>query len=263
MNNNSTEQLLKGDKSKNNKIQNKYKYTKDKIKKICNMLSHENYMFRADMVIKSIDSYLHNEKSLKRILYSEISGYIFSLDIDGLATFASNIDTLKDYALKPNSDITEDCIIFIIKLYDHCQLAFHQVENTRELFDENVEVVKEKIQVDIKEIEKEYITILGIFAAIVLAFVSGLVFSNSILKYMSNVSIFRLIIVIDLLAVVLVTTIYLLIKFIMDINSIYSFYINIKWLYIIAIIIAFLDVIAWGISANKIAASILQFMPWR
>ena len=110
--------------------------------------------------------------------------------------------------------------------------------NTQELFDENVESVKERLQVDVKKIEREYITILGIFASIVLAFVGGLTFSNSILRYISSVSIFRLVFVIDLLAVVLITGIYLLLQFIMRINENDEFCVRIRWLYIVTAMIA-------------------------
>ena len=103
---------------------------------------------------------------------------------------------------------------------------------------------------------------MGIFASIVVAFVGGLTFSNSILRYISNISIFRLVLVIDLLGVVLITTIYLLLQFIMHINEIYFFGFNIKWLYIVTAVIAFLDVVAWGINANRIADFVQDFLPW-
>jgi len=69
------------------------------------------------------------------------------------------------------------------------------------------------------ELQKEYVTILGIFAAIVLAFVGGMAFSTSVLKSMGDVSPYRLALVIDGLAFVLTNVIYLLQSFIYDINS--------------------------------------------
>lgn len=259
-----TERLLKGSKSvkKQNKAVTDYKYSKNKIKKICTSLSYDSYMFKPKILINVIEQYLNSEKGVNRILYSEISNYIFSLDYNEIATFSSNIGTLMDYALQNGDTISEECIDFVIKLYDHCQLALYQVENTRELFDENIETVKERLQVDVHEMEKEYITILGIFASIVLAFVGGLVFSNSILRYISSVSIFRLILVIDLLGVVLITIIYLLMQFIISINDGCFFGFEIKWLYIIAIAIAVLDIVAWGASANRIAGFLKFFIPW-
>ena len=43
--------------------------------------------------------------------------------------------------------------------------------------------------------QKDYITILGIFAAIILAFVSGLVFSNSVLQNIDKASIYKLLLI--------------------------------------------------------------------
>lgn len=239
-----------------------YKYSKDKIRKICNSLSYDGCDFKPQKVVEIIEAYVNSDRKLKRILYSEISNYIFALDYSEVATFSSNVAALKDFILSNAETLQEDVIDFVIRLYDHCQLALYQVENTQGLFDENVENVKERLQVDVKKMEREYITILGIFASIVLAFVGGLTFSNSILQYISSISIFRLVLVIDLLGVVLITIIYLLLQFIIHINESYFVDFEIKWLYIAAVAIAFLDILAWGISANRIADFVRGFMPW-
>lgn len=63
-------------------------------------------------------------------------------------------------------------------------MALHQIENVNNIFANSIGEAKENLQKQIKGVEKEYITILGIFAAIVLAFVGGITFSNSVLaKY--------------------------------------------------------------------------------
>lgn len=261
------ERLLRGSGNANAAKQNKlifnYRYSKDKVKKICIALSLDSATFQPKKVVDNIKSYLHSDKKLKRIFYSEISNYVFSLHYNEIATFSSNIDILMDYVLKQHeSEVEEEVLDFVIRLYDHCQLAFYQRENTQELFDENVESVKERLQVDVKKIEREYIAILGIFAAIVLAFVGGLTFSNSILRYISSVSIFRLVLVIDLLGVVLITIIYLLLQFIMCINENNSFRFRIQWLYIVTAAIALLDVMAWVLNANRVADFVQTFLPW-
>lgn len=261
------ERLLRGsgnaNVAKQNRLLYNYRYSKDKIKKICRALSLDSITFQPKKVVDNIKTYLHSDKKLKRIFYSEISNYVFSLNYNEIATFSSNIDTLLDYVLKNEPEVEEEVLDFIIRLYDHCQLAFYQQENTQELFDENVESVKERLQVDVKKIEREYITILGIFASIVLAFVGGFTFSNSILRYISSVSIFRLVFVIDLLAVVLITVIYLLLQFIMRINENDDFCFHIRWLYFVTAVIASLDVVAWVLNANRIAGYVQTFLPWR
>ncbi len=62
--------------------------------------------------------------------------------------------------------------------------------------------------------QKEYIAILGIFAAVVLAFTGGITFSTSVLQNMHQASIYRVLSVVVLLGFVLVNTLFILFKFI-------------------------------------------------
>ena len=99
------ERLLRGssnaDSVKRSKSISDYKYSKDKIKKICSSLSYDSSVFKPEKVVDIIVAYINNDRKLKRILYSEISNYIFSLKYSEIAAFSSNIGTLRDYALKP------------------------------------------------------------------------------------------------------------------------------------------------------------------
>lgn len=61
------------------------------------------------------------------------------------------------------------------------QLATYQTEIITELLVPKIEEAKIGIHKEISGIEKEYISILGIFASIVLAFVGGITFSSSVL----------------------------------------------------------------------------------
>lgn len=67
--------------------------------------------------------------------------------------------------------------------------------------------------------EKEYISILGIFAAIVLAFVGGITFSTSILENINKASIYRIIFITSSLALILLNIFYILIYFLISINE--------------------------------------------
>lgn len=60
---------------------------------------------------------------------------------------------------------------------------------------------------------------MGIFASIVLAFVGGITFTTSVLQNIDKVSVFRLILTVDVIGEVLVNVIYLLISFILKIND--------------------------------------------
>lgn len=66
--------------------------------------------------------------------------------------------------------------------------------------------------------QKEYITILGIFSSIVITFVAGISFSTSVLSNIDKVSIYRLSFVMVLLAIFLFNFLYLLLDFINKIN---------------------------------------------
>lgn len=69
------------------------------------------------------------------------------------------------------------------------------------------------------DMEKQYITILGIFAAIVLAFTGGIAFSTSVLENIANASIYRLVFITVALAFVLSNTVYILTRFILELNK--------------------------------------------
>ena len=130
------------------------------------------------------------------------------------------------------------------------------------IFANSIEEAKDNLQKQIKSVEKEYISILGIFAAIVLAFVGGITFSTSVLQNISAVSAFRLLLVVDFLAFVLINIIYILVKFIFTINEKDSKLFNIKGLNISCSLIALIVIISWLLKANQIPDFISAFLPW-
>lgn len=176
-------------------------------------------------------------KKVFRHYYSDIFDTISQIKVEmdeagnkkDLGKLRENIKLLHDQydAKKTKKDLTE-CIK---KLYDHISLEVARLEYNDRVFkvniensitesvkariDESVENVKEdykslkididKISNDLKRSEKNYITILGIFASLVVTFVSGLLFSSEVLSNISSVSVYRLIVVILLLGFVLIT----------------------------------------------------------
>lgn len=69
------------------------------------------------------------------------------------------------------------------------------------------EEIKESIQ-SAKDAQKEYIAILGIFAAVVLAFTGGIAFSTSVLQNIHSASIYRLVLVASVIGLVLVNVLF-------------------------------------------------------
>ena len=72
---------------------------------------------------------------------------------------------------------------------------------------------------EIKGIQKEYITILGIFAAIMLAFVGSFTFSTSVLNNVGKTDVFELVIVALVIGLVFILLISILIDFLREIND--------------------------------------------
>ena len=240
----------------------KYTYTKRKIKGICKALSLNTQKYDPQKTVENIASYISSENKLDRILYSEISNYIYSLEMSERGIFATNVEKLLLYSLDDNNGVNDDCKKIIAKIYDHFQLALHQIENVYNIFANSIEDAKENLQKQIKSVEKEYISILGIFASIVLAFVGGITFSTSVLQNISAVIVFRLLLVVDFLAFVLINLIYILVKFIFTINEKNTKLFNIKALNIARLVIAMIIVISWILNANQIPDFISQFLPW-
>lgn len=70
-----------------------------------------------------------------------------------------------------------------------------------------------------EKMQTEYITILGIFASIVLAFTGGMTFSTSVLENISSASIYRTTVISLILGLILFNLIWLLIDFLREING--------------------------------------------
>ena len=194
----------------------KFNNTKRKINGICKALSMNTQKYDPQKTVENIASYITSTNKLDRILYS----------------------------VDDNNLVSDDCKKMIVKIYDHFQLALHQIENVNNIFADSIEEAKENLQKQIKGVEKEYISILGIFASIVLAFVGGITFSTSVLQNISAVSVFRLLLVVDFLSFILINVIYILVKFIFTINEKNAKLFNVKALNIACLVIAIIIVIS-------------------
>ncbi|EIB28914.1 hypothetical protein [Campylobacter jejuni] len=112
----------------------------------------------------------------------------------------------------------------IAKFYDHVNLEcvrlqdssekISRLQNTYKELDKNYKELSENLNKQ----QTQYITILGIFASIVLTFVSGLVFSNSILSNIDKASIYRLVFVMAFIALFVGNILYFLFAFLIKIS---------------------------------------------
>lgn len=177
--------------------------------------------------------------------------------IGNLDILAQNMQTIKDGYVPKNSDEQDGLIDIskeIIKLYDHTNLEIGRINYTKRMAGETLsELSKAKLMVENlqkklgeseqvreevttrlseeserlkfevhdgqKKMQNEYITILGIFASIVLAFTGGMTFSSSVLENIDKASTYRLLAVVFVLGIILINLVWLLIDFLRDING--------------------------------------------
>lgn len=160
-----------------------------------NTEDRDKYFVRLESVY-----YNCNEENFRHY-YSDIFSTLTLIDgdssIGSLDILAQNIQTIKKEYTQKNYDENREPINIskeIAKLYD-------QVQKKQE------------------DMQKEYITILGIFAAIVLAFTGGMAFSSSVLENIDKSSIYRIVLIALIIGLVFFNLIWLLIDFIRDING--------------------------------------------
>ena len=151
------------------------KFSKIKIKRICQALCLPASKYNPPKTVLAIEDYLKEQASRERILYSEISSFVYGLSADAQGNFATNVECLLTFAIDEAHSVDEDTCKIIIKIYDHFQLAVNQKNLNAETNDviktyllESINEAKASINEaakNAKNMEKEYITILGIFAA--------------------------------------------------------------------------------------------------
>lgn len=187
---------------------------------LCQKLMLDSDQYKPERTVNSIEKYI-KDNPIGRILYSEISSFIVGLNESERATVSTNLDTLVSYVL--DNDVGLDVQKISIKLYDHFQLNLMQLENAKVASDraiaESIVDEKEKLHKEVKGIEKEYITILGIFAAIMLAFVGGFTFSTSVLNNISSAEQNTLVLIALIVGLVFVLLLTILISFLREINE--------------------------------------------
>lgn len=96
-----------------------------KINEICRSLDTDSEPYDVERTLLLLKNYLKEED---RLLYSEISNYIYSLDTQSVGIFNTNLINLVDTYM--GSEEREEYIEkAIVKLYDHSLLAIAQTRN--------------------------------------------------------------------------------------------------------------------------------------
>lgn len=144
------------------------------IDKLCSKLNGRSEYFDKENVYKFLNSSLPKEKKW-HLPYSRITNFfMFQLGNDlKISTFMMNLNNLYNYAIKLEN-LNQDTVNFIKKVSDHCDLVTYQMQHIKTKIDYSLLETKRDINQTINEksmnLQKDSITILGIFSAIVIAF---------------------------------------------------------------------------------------------
>ena len=144
--------------------------------------------------------------------YSLISDYLGKRTPDVYSTLDNGLRLIADYGKRvhPKSD---EVNAGIDKLLDETKnLYAATVQSSSDAQNKAMEVQK-----NVEHYHEQSVSILGIFSAVVLAFMGGISFSSSVLANFASVSMFRLIITIVLLGFVVFNALFILLRFVLHI----------------------------------------------
>ncbi|UOS41215.1 hypothetical protein MPF84_00080 [Helicobacter pylori] len=197
-----------------------------KLEKIIVLLCEEGDLSsQKDQIIKDLKEIYKGEYKHK---YSKITTIILNSTRDKEQAFmmlTQNIKTLKE--IQDNKEV-ESIKPKLEKLYDHMNLECIRLQD----FDEKMSRVKnvsikledelnknyKKLSEELNKQQTQYITILGIFASIVLTFVGGLAFSTSVLSNIDKANAYRLVFVMAFIALFFGNILYRLFSFLSKIS---------------------------------------------
>ena len=184
-----------------------YEELKRRMQGICTSLNWTADEYKPQKTVDSIRKYVEKQE---RILYSEISGFYFSLDEEEQGNFISNVEALLVLCMEDAQ--YKDIKVYALKIYDHVHLAIYQVEKlqTKRKDDElkqtiaqNLEPVKKKleeqieskVQVTQKEIYAQLISLIGIFTAMAFLVFGSISALDNIFNNFQTVSLCKIVIV--------------------------------------------------------------------
>lgn len=128
----------------------------------------------------------------------------------------------------------------------------NQVENVNDIVKERFcdfqEKIKQEFKGELKEIEREYITILGIFSSIAFAFVTSITISSSVFQNMASVSIYKIVFIADLVLGAFLCSIHMLIRFIVALNGKNINIFSIWKIVELILCVAAIDILSWLIN---------------
>lgn len=188
--------------------------------------------FKANEAWNVVREYV--KKRSPRIMYSDLTPLIqFENDSDE-DRFTHNLDALYEIAINNSCtsngrDVLEDpACLLIHKIRDHVMLtrsqnlAIERVLQETKAKEEEIDRQIKGVMSLYKDMQKHGITMLGIFASIVVAFVGCFIFSTSTFSYIYQTEFFKLTFFFVLVVWVSCHMIYLLLTFLVDLNGLHD-----------------------------------------
>lgn len=192
--------------SSTNYIQNMGK----EMDKICEMLSEETKDFDAKKFFDKMHEYiLRND----RLIYTQITNYIFTLSDEDFGVLQTNIDSVVNYMYGEQynqyySKLLEDrsekrslerTQRIVLKMWDHVNLArrqyvmfHHKDEDYSKIVDEKMEIAGAKIS---KEMNVQLISLVGIFTALSFLVFGGISSLDNIFLGAKDIPILKLVVI--------------------------------------------------------------------
>lgn len=257
------------------------------------ILSDENVVLQIIDKLKQVYTVDQTGKSAYRHEYSRIFGKMKELKDSNpncLEILGQNIGLVYE-KIQKDPDINEEFFKCCLKLYDHINLEIarmnyvdnitREIQNSTSKLNQNIKEIKDtsdsitneiedtkqeakKLRSKLDKAQQETITILGIFSAVVLAFMGGMSFSSSVLESMYLSNVYKVSFICLLIGLVLVNLIYVLFTFIMHINKDRPFKWNRVIIVLDLILIGFMvvDLVAWAIDIKSLAVWIQKSLTW-
>lgn len=194
------------------------------INNICNSLNRSSEDYDAAKTLSSIGKYKRQKHN--RILYSEISAYIFNLSDEEKGNFVTNLELLLVETMNSdNNCIDNEIMDSVLRIYDHVHLALHQVESLKREDDElksliasNLKPVsiqfEKKVQTAYKEIYAQLIALIGIFTALAFLVFGSITALDNILGAAIHMPLLKLLIITSLWGLCLINLIFIFIYFV-------------------------------------------------
>lgn len=230
--------------------------------------------------------------------YSSLTGLMLRISKDNDGAFGVLLDNLS--AVREETNENSELDRYLAKLYDHLSLENIRLDQLNEEYNRKIAELRymvkyleaeedrlkklftqkiDKLEEEANKSKTEVVTILSIFAAIVLAFMGGMSFTSSTFTGIASVSIYRLIGVEIICGLVIFNTISTLIYLVSKIvgkkisvkckteecscekecwafNKLRKKYPLIFWFNALMMALLFIDVIAWCVDASAVVECI-------